>query len=673
MGSPFQRSLVLIGAALALPIIVLVVLQVVFVLGRERDQVQRAAMARAAQIQMLSDARLEADFAAMRVLGSVRGIQTADWPTAYQRTREIAALNPQWRNVILSDPRSHEEIFNLRRPFTARRQALMPPIAAVIDSVRGPTAGAVYRDGPGCPCVYVHMPVNVGGAPRYLLTVAIDPHVFQAIMLADTPAGSVSGIVDRDGNFIARSLHYDARVGTPGTALLRQEVAGGRAQGLYRSRTWEGFESFTAYQRSATTGWSSHMAIASSLIARPATFSFLAVAVGSLIALGLGAVLIFYALNDLAQRRRAEERIAQAQKLEAIGQLTGGVAHDFNNLLTVIIGGLGMLLKRIQEPQTRAIAEGMLEAAQRGDKLTKQLLAFSRGQQLEIGPVDLHALVNGMQDLLRRSIDHEVVLDYSLHPDARWAMTDANQIELAILNLAINARDAMPGGGRVQIAVRPARHKRDCIELSVSDTGMGMPRDVAERAMEPFFTTKPAGKGTGLGLAQVYGAVRQSGGAVEIDTAPQRGTTIRLVLPRAAPPAEAPAPAEDAAPAEQAPVHAGRTVLVVDDEPGVRAFMAETLREAGYDAHEASDVGVALMRLDSDPPDLLLTDYSMPGMNGLELAERGRAKTADLKVLIVSGYADAEALEASAARPALLRKPFDERELIQAVETVLAA
>jgi CheY-like chemotaxis protein len=278
-----------------------------------------------------------------------------------------------------------------------------------------------------------------------------------------------------------------------------------------------------------------------------------------------------------------------------------------------------------------------------------------------------------MQDLLRRSVDHEVALDFALHPDARWVKTDANQLELAILNLAINARDAMPNGGRIQIAVRPSRGRRDFIELVVSDSGMGMPKDVVERAMEPFFTTKPAGKGTGLGLAQVYGAVRQSGGAVEIDSAPGRGATIRLLLPRTAAPKESPAPAEDETAAEPSSSHAGRSVLVVDDEPGVRAFMAETLRDAGYNAVEAEDVGVALMRLDSHPPDLLLTDYSMPGMNGLELAERARAKSADLRVLIVSGYADAEALEASAARPALLRKPFNEQALIQAVETVLAA
>ena len=201
---------------------------------------------------------------------------------------------------------------------------------------------------------------------------------------------------------------------------------------------------------------------------------------------------------------------------------------------------------------------------------------------------------------------------------------------------------------------------------------MGMPKDISDRAFEPFFTTKPAGKGTGLGLAQVFGAARQSGGSVEIDSSPGRGTTIRVILPRTEAPRET--QDEETAPAKPLAKSAdGQRVLVVDDEPGVLKFMAETLREAGYDAHEAQDPGMALRLLDADPPALLLTDYSMPGMTGLELAERARAQVDGLRVLIVSGYADAAALEASAARPALLRKPFDERALLDAVHNAFAA
>ncbi|UPT62466.1 MAG: response regulator [Hyphomonadaceae bacterium JAD_PAG50586_4] len=384
----------------------------------------------------------------------------------------------------------------------------------------------------------------------------------------------------------------------------------------------------------------------------------------------LAGVVITWALRDIAQRRVAEQRMAQTQKLEAIGQLTGGVAHDFNNLLTVIIGGLNMLLKRIEDPKQREIAEHMLDAAKRGDKLTKQLLAFSRGKRMELVAIDLHQLAPGMEDLLRRSVGADVKIAFELEPDARWVRSDANQLELAILNMVINARDAMPDGGSIIISTRTSDTRDDFIELAVKDTGLGMPRDVVERAMEPFFTTKPAGKGTGLGLAQVFGAARQSGGDVEIESMPDRGATIRLLLPRIDPPSEA--NAENKAPATPAPRGNGQKILVVDDEAGVLDFVSQALRDCGFSVREAADPGAAMRILESETFDLLVTDYSMPAMSGLELAERALAKQPDIRLIIISGWADAETLEKSAARPRLLRKPFDESALLEAVRAAFA-
>lgn len=670
-GTPNQRSYILIGAAMALPIVVLVVVQMLFAFNSEREAIERRTLAQAEQLMQLVDAKVETDFAVMAVLATADVVDHRDWPAVYARAREIATLNPHWRDVRITDLGAREEILSLRRAYSTRRAHISEAVASEPGVLR---AGGVTRDGEGCPCVYLHMPIRPG---RYLLTVVVSPEAYQNLLLQEAPDGAVTAIVDHDGAFIARSIDFTDRVGTPATRYVLAAVASGRDRGIYRGVTHEGFENHTAYFTSPSTGWSTHIAIASSLLGAPLTYSFLTLAIGALAALALAAALIFWALRDLNEKRRAEERLAQTQKLEAVGQLTGGVAHDFNNLLTVMIGGLNMLLRRIEDPKQREIALHMLDAAQRGDRLTKQLLAFSRGKQMELAPVDLHALIPGMEELLRRSIDPTATLAFDLDPDARWVKTDANQLELAILNLVINARDAMPEGGRIEISAKPSRGHEDSIDLEVADNGMGMPKDVAERALEPFFTTKPAGKGTGLGLAQVFGAVRQSGGSVEIDSEPGRGTTMRLVLPRIEPPA-----ALDEAPAQETPTPeppapaaegTGPRVLVVDDEPGVRAFMTETLRNAGYAATDAEDVGVALMRLESDPPDLLLTDYSMPGMNGLELAERARARSSRLRVLIVSGYADAAALEASEVRPALLRKPFDEDALIRAVETVLAA
>jgi signal transduction histidine kinase len=664
-GTPSQRSFVLIGAALALPIVILVVIQLSFAFSREREEVERRTLSNAQQIVELVDARLQSDFTLMEVLASTDMFESRQWNAAYDRSSEFAALNPHWRNVIVSDLQSGREIFSTQRPYQSAPAPLSPAVDANSNGV-----GRVRRDGPNCPCVYLHVPI--GGEGSYLLTVAIDPQIFQAIVLQHSPTDAITAVVDPGGNFIARSADYDERVGTPATSYLRNALASSEGTGIYEGVTWEGFRNSTAYVTSPTSGWSTHIAIDSSLISAPRTYSYISVVIGALLALALAAMLILWALRDLAERRQAEARMAQTQKLEAIGQLTGGVAHDFNNLLTVVIGGLNMLLKRVEDPKQREIALHMLDAAQRGDKLTKQLLAFSRGKQMELAAVDLHDVVPGMEELLRRSVDAGTTLEFILHPEARWVHTDANQLELAILNLVINARDAMPEGGRIEIIAQPSQ-KEGCIDLAVRDTGIGMPKDVVDRAFEPFFTTKPAGKGTGLGLAQVFGAARQSGGHVEIDSAPGRGSTVRLVLPKTQAPivkrGEVEAPARvDLSGGD------GKRVLVVDDEPGVRTFMAETLREAGYDAVEAEDAGAALRLLETRLPDLLLTDYSMPGMTGLELAEHAKARSnGALRVLIVSGYADADALEASEARPTLLRKPFDERALIEAVREVLAA
>lgn len=665
--NPPQRSYLLLGAALALPIIVLVVLQVLFAFNRQREDVERQALARAEQVMVLAMARVESDFALMRVLATSDPFERAEWASAYARAREVASLNPHWRNVIVTDQARGVELFSLRRPFGSTPA---PMNSAVDEAAQGGDArivGGAWREGPGCPCIYLHTPVpTVAG--DVLISVALDPAVFRSALMRHVPEGVTAAIVDSRGNFIARSLAHEERVGGPATRYVRDAIASGQRTGVYPGTTHEGLRNYTAFYASQT-GWSAHIAMASSLIERPRAVSSAAVTIGSLIALAIAAALIYFALRDLAQRRQAEARLAQTQKLEAVGQLTGGVAHDFNNLLTVIIGGLNMLLKRMDDPKQRQIAEHMLEAAQRGDKLTKQLLAFSRGKRLELAPVDLHAMVHGMEELMRRSLEAGVALTFRLHPDARWVMSDVNQLELAVLNLVINARDAMPDGGTIEISTAPGKDP-EAITLSVADNGMGMPKEVLDRALEPFFTTKPAGKGTGLGLAQVYGAARQSGGSVEIESAPGKGARFIITLPRTQAPLEA-AREAPTAPAPDPVAAPGQRVLVVDDEPGVRAFMAEALRSAGYDVIDAEDVGLALRLLETDRPDLLLTDYAMPGMNGLELAERASQRHAGLRVLIVSGYADADRLEASAARPALLRKPFDEAELLAAVRTAL--
>ncbi|HYD99665.1 MAG TPA: PAS domain S-box protein [Alphaproteobacteria bacterium] len=378
--------------------------------------------------------------------------------------------------------------------------------------------------------------------------------------------------------------------------------------------------------------------------------------------------------RDITDQKQAEAALRQAQKMEAVGQLTGGIAHDFNNLLGAVMGSLDLIRRRPADAdRVRRFAEAGLQAAERGAKLTGQLLAFSRAQRIELRPVVAAELIAGMRDLLARTLGPQVRLRVRLEEGGASVRSDATQLEMAVLNLAINARDAMPAGGELTIATALRRigddgelRPGDYVELSVADTGTGMPPDVAARAFDPFFTTKGVGKGTGLGLSQVYGIARQAGGTARIESRPGAGTTVRVFLPRIE--AEAPPDAEAAADAQAAAGAA--TILVVDDDPDIRRVLVDSLDMLGYRVVEAADGPSGLAALDSAPPDLLMVDFAMPGMNGAEVARAARARHPGLPIVFASGYADTAAIEAAAGPDApVLRKPFRIDEL----QAVLAA
>ena len=385
----------------------------------------------------------------------------------------------------------------------------------------------------------------------------------------------------------------------------------------------------------------------------------------------------FQFAQNVTARREGQERLAQAedalrqaQKMEAVGQLTGGIAHDFNNLLGAVVGGLDLIRRRPDDvARVRRYAEAALQAAERGAKLTGQLLAFSRAQRIELKPLTLGGLVEGMRDLLGRTLGPMVRLGFRLDEDGLPVLSDPTQLEMAVLNLAINARDAMPDGGELTIATAPRFVEGDpeladghYVELSVADTGQGMPAEVVARAFDPFFTTKGVGKGTGLGLSQVYGIARQSGGAVRIDSAPGRGTVVRLLLPRT----DAPVRAGDGrrADGEGEGARGSATILLVDDDADMRAVLADQLEALGYRVVQAADGPAGLALLDEAAPDLLMLDFAMPGMTGAEAARAARARRPELPIVFATGYADTAAIEAAAGPDApVLRKPFRLEEL----------
>lgn len=380
-------------------------------------------------------------------------------------------------------------------------------------------------------------------------------------------------------------------------------------------------------------------------------------------------------LSQIAERERTEAKLRQVQKIESIGQLTGGVAHDFNNLLTAVIGNLELLRKRLPANQrTDRLIDGAMQGAQRGAALTQRLLAFARHQSLEPQPVDLADLVRGMGDLLRRSIGPSVEIELDLPQGLPAAYVDANQVELALLNLAVNSRDAMPTGGRLAIALDEVESAstRDLdagryLRLTVSDSGVGMDAQTLQKAIEPFFSTKEVGKGTGLGLSMIHGLAQQLKGTLRLFSTPGRGTRAELWLPIAdrAPVATV---AESEGVATDGRRHA--TLLFVDDDFLISLSTTALLEDLGHTVVTASSGGEALDVLrTSKPIDMMITDYAMPGMTGLQLAEQARSLRPGLPILLATGYADLPA-RANLDLPRL-NKPYQQTELAEQIEALL--
>jgi PAS domain S-box-containing protein len=378
-------------------------------------------------------------------------------------------------------------------------------------------------------------------------------------------------------------------------------------------------------------------------------------------------------MKEVAAREKAQEQLRQAQKMETIGQLTGGVAHDFNNLLMAVMGNLDLLRKRIpNDPRLHRLIDGAVQGAERGASLTQRLLAFARQQDLRAMAVDLRTLIQGMGDLLERSLGPRVVMRLDIPEGLPPARVDANQLELAILNLAINARDAMADGGTIDIRLTqcrasgdPALQSGDYLKLSVIDSGKGMPPEILKRAIEPFFSSKPVGKGTGLGLSMVHGLAVQLGGALQLSSTVGKGTTATLLLPvaTAAPEAERPVQAAHK-------VNRSAVILFVDDDPLIAMSTVEMLEDLG---HQVIGVNSGLHALDiirsEQPLDLMVTDHVMPGMTGIELAAASRKVRPQLPILLATGYA--ELPEGAQLDLPRLAKPYHQDQLRDRLDQLL--
>ncbi|MCG2641410.1 MULTISPECIES: ATP-binding protein [Bradyrhizobium] len=384
--------------------------------------------------------------------------------------------------------------------------------------------------------------------------------------------------------------------------------------------------------------------------------------------------------EEMVERERTEVALRQAQKMEAVGQLTGGIAHDFNNLLMAIIGNLELIARRVEDERIQRYVRNAMHAAQRGAKLVGQLLSFSRKQRLAPEPVDVNQLVDTVAEMLSRTLGASIRVDVVTQKDLWPALVDATQLELMLLNLAINARDAMPEGGLLTIEtsflhgvpedLRTDLKAGEYVCIAVKDTGTGMPPDVLARAFDPFFTTKEPGKGTGLGLSQVYGFARQSGGTAKIESELGRGTVVRILLPRSTDVVVGSDDRQLGTPGAGAREH----ILVVDDDAGVLETTRSMLDDLGYQAIAADNLDAALSTLSHQGIDLAIIDLAMPGVSGLDVGLELQRKQPGLPVVYCSGYPDL--IEETGKRingSMLLSKPFSSRELSAKLEAMLRA
>ena len=377
-------------------------------------------------------------------------------------------------------------------------------------------------------------------------------------------------------------------------------------------------------------------------------------------------------MNEIAERERAQSALLQGQKMEAMGHLTGGIAHDFNNLLHVIGTNLDLLARIECPPVAQRIIESARRTVRRGARLTAQLLSFARSQSLVPQPTDVHALLQGMQELLHTSVGSRVQIDLRLdHPSPIVAL-DPNQLEMSILNLAVNARDAMDGAGTITIATEETNVAHGAgtapgLRLTVADNGPGIPASIIEKVFEPFFTTKPMGNGTGLGLSQVYSFARQSGGEARIDSRAGEGTCVHLSFPVVAAASAGDGPARSWRPATPA-----QRILVVEDDDEVRQSIVQSLELLGHRVSSVANGAAALATLRESTPSLLIVDYVMPGMNGAELIGHAQAQWPAIPIILATGYADMDQVAHVLGARFILKKPFSVEALSEAVHTAVA-
>jgi signal transduction histidine kinase len=639
-----------------MPLLLFAIFQIGFSAREQRRVIEARALNLSEQIIIRADGETSRIATVLDALGTAQALRESDWTSLGNRFLDFQALYPDLEGLTVKELATGRTVLTV---------GLGP--ATVLQIADGRAASRPrfvgYARVPGCKCLLFERLGRTDTGRSVILSIATNSALFLEMLPPVSEQVAAAALNGPKARFIARNVDHDGRFSTMSSTYLQKAVAPGEDRGFYRGVTLEQVENYTAFARSSHTGWTAHVALGSAYIDDPARRFLASIGVAAVLSLLLAVLLIAFAMRQMRAARLFTEKMQQSQKLEALGQLTGGLAHDFNNLLTPVIGTLDQLSKRESlDERGRRLAKGALASAQRAAKLTSQLLAFSRRQKLTILPVPVQPLAADVGDLIERSLGTKHSFSVHVDPEVRCVASDRNQLEVGLLNLALNARDASPDGGPITLDVRGDGDGH--ILFKVTDHGKGMDEATRSRALEPFFTTKQLGHGTGLGLAQVFGVVSQSGGTMTIESKPDQGTTVILRLP-ACEPDDDERIASAGAPV--ASLDQRLRLLVVDDDDAVRATLAGLLVEDGHAVEAVASGTSALALLHEHGFDLILVDFFMPGMTGAELIRAARDVREDCRFLLVSGYADSSEIAAASEHTPILRKPFTAEELRTAV------
>jgi signal transduction histidine kinase/ActR/RegA family two-component response regulator len=681
----YNFRLVALLVAAVLPVMAIASVLVVYVARQESSSVETETRANVARVVDLVDREIGANLRVLEALATSANLDQPNLRSFHEEARRVLKSQPSWLTLILLDLDGWQ-ILSARQPFDRSPIKVIEP-HSYEEAVRTGRAvvGGISEPSPrtGIRAIPLRVPVVRDGRTRYILTAPLRPNSIGALLRGGgVPAAWIGGVVDRAGRIVARSRDAEIYIGRSANEHALTAVRSAAGSGLYDGRTFEGSDVIAAFGTSPLTGWTVHFGIPRESIQGPYTRAVLGASLGGLVSIVLAATLVWLVQRDAAAQRRQEATLRQAQKMEAIGRMTGGLAHDFNNMLAVIRSAAGLLRRRPNDPRQEVFLDGIVDATDRAANLTRQLLSFAGRRAWQSQAIDLASRVSTTADLLRSCLRSDIDLRLDL-ADGLWPVElDPAELEFALLNLAANARDAMPKGGSLRLAARNISLPQsgedvldlhgDYVRFVVSDTGTGMAPDVVERAFEPFFTTKEHGKGTGLGLSQVYGFARQAGGAATIQSRQGAGTTVTLYLPRSR---KIPAEFDLVDGAEFLPGRRSR-ILVVEDDPAVSSMTVAVLEHLGHTAVAVGRATEALeVLLRGQQFDLVFSDVVMPGdMDGIQLAQEIRRSYPTMPVLLVTGYS--VKLASGTASPCgvdILRKPYSVSALQHAIAESLTA